>query len=132
MDKFEGSILVVEDEPALRRLAAQTIRMALPHCRVLEASDGIEAARLAEETYPAVVITDLRMPRMDGFELCRLLKGRYPNGAVTIIAMTGEPTGRNVDEIRRCGADACLLKPFGMDELIQQVEAALKAFFGRL
>lgn len=118
-------ILVVEDEPSLRRLVARTVQSALPQCSITEAADGLEAAGLLETLTPSVVIMDLRMPGMDGFELCRLIRQRWPDGPATVIAMTGETTAHNVDEIRRAGAAACLLKPFDLDELVGHVQAAL-------
>lgn len=70
----ETCILLVEDEPGLRRLLHLALRR--EGWDVLEAGDGIEALRIAEEHHVDVVLLDLMLPDIDGFEVCRRLRAR--------------------------------------------------------
>ncbi len=65
-------ILVVDDEPAVRGLLEYNLRKA--HYRVLTASDGREALRLAREADPDLILLDLMLPEIDGLDVCRELR----------------------------------------------------------
>ena len=71
-----GSILIVDDNPQIRRLLRSFLE-AVPGCRVCgEAEDGLEAIEKAGELRPDLVILDLSMPRMNGLEAARVLRSK--------------------------------------------------------
>jgi len=121
----QGTILLVEDETALRTLAAQALRKL--GYEVLEASNGLEAL-IAADRHPAeihVVVTDIVMPRMGGPELVD--KIRRKRGGFAVIFMSGYTEAAALENTP-IGKDAILLnKPFSTDLLVQkiaQVQAA--------
>jgi two-component system KDP operon response regulator KdpE len=115
-------ILVVDDEPAQVRLAAQLL--AANGYNVLKASSGQEAVRHIYEGKPDLVLLDVMMPEIDGWQTCRLIRAV---SEVPVIMLTGK---RNAEEdvVRglECGADEYLAKPVGNRELLARVKAALR------
>lgn len=113
-----GSVLVVEDEPAIRLVVAEVLRD--DGYDVREAADGIEALRALEEWTPHVVVLDVTMPRLDGrgFRLeQRALDG--PAASVPVILVTGAHlTEQALAELE---VDWLLTKPFELDELVALV-----------
>ena len=85
-------LLVVEDEPTIRELFAALLRRA--GYSVAQAKDGFAALEEIRRHYPALILSDLNMPRMTGFELISVIRRRFP--AIPIIAMSGAFAG---DEI---------------------------------
>jgi CheY-like chemotaxis protein len=70
-------ILVVDDEPAIRKLLRANLEFA--GFDAMAAGDGIEALKLVEREVPDLVLLDIMMPKMDGFETCsRIREGRKP------------------------------------------------------
>jgi two-component system cell cycle sensor histidine kinase/response regulator CckA len=113
------TILLVEDEPAVRQLVSVALQRAGYH--VLEAQDGEDAlARFdAHEGSIDLLVTDLRMPQMDGIELVRLLRERVPH--LKVICVSGYPsTGMN-----RAVTEHYLNKPFSRAELLDKVRQVL-------
>jgi two-component system KDP operon response regulator KdpE len=116
-----GKILVVDDDPSIRRgLAAE---LAAAGYETLEAVDGEEGARLATEREPDLVLTDLAMPVVDGFELI----GRIRKASKTPIIVLSV-RGGDADKIRALdlGADDFVVKPFSVPELLARVRAQLR------
>ncbi|MEO7271421.1 MAG: response regulator [Vicinamibacterales bacterium] len=118
-DSKAETILLVEDEPAVRRLVAVSLERA--GYRVLEARDGSEGVALFEAHAPAVdlLITDVRMPEMDGASLVRELRDRAP--ALRVLCVSGYP-GAAVDLTR---TEHFLAKPFSKYELLATVRKVL-------
>jgi CheY-like chemotaxis protein len=117
--KGAGTVLLVEDEPALRVLAVESLNKL--GYTVLQAGNGLEALAVVEQ-HPAkidVVIADIVMPRMGGPELIEKLRAKRDDFAV--IFMTGY-TEASVLENARIGSDAVLLhKPFSVDVLAAKI-----------
>jgi two-component system KDP operon response regulator KdpE len=114
-------VLVVDDEPPIRKL----LRMGLSTqgYRVIEAPDGKSALDLIREK-PDLVILDLGLPDMQGLELLRTMRTR--NDRVPIVVLSSR-----ADEVAKVqaldlGADDYVTKPFGMDELLARIRAALR------
>lgn len=112
------SILVVDDEPAIREFLAFVLGD--EGFRVLTATDGREALALARKHAPDVVLTDLMMPVADGYELIDNLRtGDVPVRA--IIAMSAVHTAGDRDP----RADLFVAKPFQVDQIVESVRALL-------
>jgi two-component system KDP operon response regulator KdpE len=117
----KGNILVVDDETQITRVLKTTLSS--QGYGVRTASDGEEALLLMTEWSPDLVITDLRMPNLGGLELCRAIrtKSRIP---IIVLSVKGEERIK-VDALD-AGADDYVTKPFGVNELLARVRAALR------
>lgn len=114
-------ILVVEDEPPLRRM----LRAALADAgyRVSEAASGVEALRAAVSQPPDLVLLDLGLPDLDGQEVLQRLREWYTGPVVVLSARDQEPQKvRALD----AGADDYVTKPFGTGELLARLRVALR------
>jgi DNA-binding response OmpR family regulator len=120
-------IVVVEDEPAIRRGVAD----ALKACgyEVAEAADGVKGLAESSRLDSDLVLLDLMLPRKDGFEVLRELRLLRPN--VPVIVLTAR--GTEDDRVRglKMGADDYVVKPFSARELLARVEAVLRRTLGR-
>lgn len=114
-------VLIVDDEPQVRRF----LRTALPAAgyRFVEAENGAEALRLAEQYVPDVVLLDLGLPDMEGREVARALR-RWSKVPILVLSARGEE--RQKVELLDAGADDYLTKPFGFEELVARIRAALR------
>ncbi len=99
-DGQRAHLLVVEDEPTIRRLFV-TLLTASGYS-VAEAEDGFTALEEVRRQRPALILSDLNMPRMTGFELLSIIRRRFP--AIRVIAMSGAFAGDSVP--RGVSADA--------------------------
>ena len=114
-------ILLAEDEVALRDFVSRNLRAR--GFEVLEASNGLEAIALWEREDPHLLILDIMMPRMDGLEVCRRVR---EHSAVPIIVLTALDAESDKVAALDLGADDYLTKPFGVEELLARVRAALR------
>ena len=118
-------ILVIDDDPAMRRMMVRTLSE-LNH-RVIEAENGQDGLKLVDSEKPDLVITDILMPQKEGIETIREVQERAPG--TKIIAVSGGGISHNLmflDVARAFGADAALAKPFRPHQLVEAVENALK------
>jgi two-component system, OmpR family, KDP operon response regulator KdpE len=114
-------VLIIDDEPAIRKL----LRMGLSTqgYEILEASNGRTALeKLAEG--PALIILDLGLPDIQGHELLRMIRGRNEGVPIVVLSSRGDEAGKV--QALDLGADDYLTKPFGMDELLARLRAALR------
>src|SRR3977135_1772018 len=114
-------VLVIDDEPPIRKL----LRMGLSTqgYDILEASNGKIALELLAEG-PALIILDLGLPDIQGHELLRMIRGRNERVPVVVLSSRGDEAGQV--EARDLGAADHVPKPFGMDELLARMRAALR------
>lgn len=114
-------VLVIDDEPPIRKL----LRMGLTTqgYDILEASNGKMALeKLAEE--PALIILDLGLPDVQGHELLRTIRTRNEGVPIVVLSSRGDEAGKV--QALDLGADDYLTKPFGMEELLARLRAALR------
>ncbi len=118
-----GRVLVVEDEPALRRVAVTALRRA--GYEALGVADGVEALRALDRGTPAidVIVSDVTMPRMGGEQLARTLRERP--AAPALVLMTGYSQRVTADVAASLGAAALLPKPFTTADLVAAVRGAI-------
>jgi DNA-binding response OmpR family regulator len=117
-------ILIIDDDVRICRLMAKTL-VGAGH-EVIEAFDGDEGLRLFRDRHPAIVITDILLPKRDG--IATILELRREAPAIAIIAISGGGYGYGVDYLDfagKLGADRVLPKPFKLAELVDVVNDLL-------
>jgi len=114
-------ILVVDDEPQLTRVLRRSLMAKGYDVRI--AGDGEFALQTFHDWPPALVITDLAMPNLSGLELCRRLRA---TSDVPIIVLSVRGEEQTKVQALDAGADDYVTKPFGMDELLARIRAALR------
>lgn len=116
-------ILVVEDNPDLREMIKENLS---DNYSVLKAENGVKGLRLAEETIPDLIISDIMMPEMDGYELSRKIKTNEKTNHIPVILLTAKAETKDKLEGLETGADDYLVKPFNSDELKVRVKNLIK------
>jgi len=114
-------VLVVDDEPQIRRALAINLRAR--GYEVDLAEDGRTALELAARSHPDVVVLDLGLPELDGVEVIRGLRGW---SRVPIVVLSVRDAERDKVAALDAGADDYVTNPFGMDELLARLRAALR------
>ena len=121
MAEGKQRILVVDDEPQLTRVLRRSLMAKGYDVRV--AGDGEFALQTFHDWPPDLVITDLAMPNISGLELCRRLRA---TSDVPIIVLSVRGEEQTKVQALDAGADDYVTKPFGMDELLARIRAALR------
>ncbi|MFC9886735.1 response regulator [Streptomyces pilosus] len=114
-------VLVVDDDPAIVR--ALVINLKARSYEVDSAYDGSGALRMAAAHHPDVVVLDLGLPDMDGVEVIRQLRGW---SRVPVLVLSARHASDEKVQALDAGADDYVTKPFGMDELLARLRAAVR------
>jgi two-component system KDP operon response regulator KdpE len=122
MNANAATILIVDDEPPIRRLLRASVGS--QGFQVVEAGDGRGAIAEIERSRPDLVILDLGLPDMDGSEVIRTL--RSAGNAMPIIVLSSRADEKGKVEALDLGADDYVTKPFGTAELFARIRAALR------
>jgi CheY-like chemotaxis protein len=115
------SVLIVDDDPFIRKLIATTLED-VTEFELHEAADGVEAIIVAQRERPTLVFLDVDMPEMNGIEACRQLREHPDTNGTTIVMLTaahGDGVERSAEE---AGADLFLTKPFSPLDLLRLVD----------
>jgi len=120
-DADPATVLVVEDDAGLRSALVATLKAA--GLRPVPARDGAEARRWLAHYGPDVVLLDLGLPDEDGLEVIRAIRGKGATPIVVLSARDGEAVKVQALDL---GADDYVTKPFGVDELLARLRAALR------
>jgi two-component system KDP operon response regulator KdpE len=115
-------VLVVDDEPPIRRLLRASFGAQGYH--VAEAADGAAALAALKAEATDLVVLDLGLPGMDGFAVIEALRGQ--GSAVPIVVLSSRDDEAGKVRALDLGADDYVTKPFGVDELMARVRAALR------
>ena len=115
-------VLVVDDEPAIRRFLRTSL--AAQNYLVLEAEDGKSALDMLKRNTVDVLVLDLGLPGADGFEIIRGL--REVGSALPIVVLSSRADEAGKVRALDLGADDYVTKPFGMDELLARIRAAVR------
>jgi len=114
-------VLVVDDDPALLRTMAINLRA--HDYEVVLAATGAEALRAAAAAHPDAVLLDLGLPDMDGQQVLEGIRGWSP---VPVIVLSARRVSDDKVDALDAGADDYVTKPFGMDELLARLRAAVR------
>jgi two-component system KDP operon response regulator KdpE len=115
-------VLVIDDEPPIRKLLR--VGLSAHGYQIVEASNGKMALNLLSEQTPDLVILDLGLPDMQGHELLRTMRARNDSVPIVVLSSRDDETGKV--QALDSGADDYVTKPFGMDELLARMRAALR------
>lgn len=130
------TILVVEDNVELRDYLKYELS---DEYKVLLASNGKQGVKIARESFPDVIITDVIMPEMDGFEFCKTIKTDSSTSHIPLLMLTAKATIENRIEGLENGADAYMVKPFDLkllklrlSQLIQSRQLIFDKYFSAI
>jgi len=116
-------VLVIDDEPPIRKLLR--VGLSAHGYQIVEASSGKMALELlSEQPPPDLIILDLGLPDMQGHELLRTMRARNDSVPIVILSSREDEVGKV--QALDSGADDYVTKPFGMDELLARMRAALR------
>ena len=118
------TVLVVDDDPVFRSLAADTLSGA--GLSVIEAADGIDALRRCGEVDPSLLLIDAVMPNLDGFALCRILRNRGATRHLPIVMVTGLRDHQALEQAYEAGATDFIVKPIEWGSLAQRMRYVLR------
>ena len=107
-------VLLVEDDPALRRYLEVVLQRA--GYDVMSAGDGLEAMKVLLATRVDVIVTDALMPNLDGYELCRFVRNSRPLAHLPIILLSALDPKNTTDESEQ--VNAFLAKPVSPEDLL--------------
>jgi CheY-like chemotaxis protein/HAMP domain-containing protein len=117
------AILIVEDNPD----NMTTIKAVLENrYRILEATDGEEGLRMAEEARPDLIILDMALPKMDGYTVVRHIKTNMELRQIPVIAMTARVMKGDREKILAAGCDDYIAKPIDPEDFLKKIEERLK------
>jgi PleD family two-component response regulator len=117
-------ILIADDERDIRALLRT--KLELEGYQVIEACDGDEAVRMAQDEAPELIVLDVMMPGMDGVEVCNRLRASFTTRHIPVIMVTAKA---NLDDRLnglKKGANDYVTKPFDLKELMQRVRNTLE------
>jgi two-component system, OmpR family, KDP operon response regulator KdpE len=117
----DQTILIVDDEPQIRRVMLTTLSS--HGYAVFEAKSGEEALELIRADRPDLIILDVNLPGISGLDTCREIRA---SSDVPIIMLTVRNSERDKVQALDAGADDYVVKPFGVEELMARIRAALR------
>ena len=115
-------VLIVEDDEVFRRPLQRALEAA--GYEVVAVPSGEDALAVLDRSAVDLLLTDHRLPGMDGVQLITRSKAMHP--ALAVIVMTAHGTAESAVDARRRGADAYLVKPFAMPDLLVALHGALE------
>jgi two-component system cell cycle response regulator DivK len=116
-------ILVVEDQEDNRTILRDLLGAA--GYELIEAADGAEGVKLAQQEKPDLILMDIQLPVMDGYEAMRRIKGDAALKSTPIIAVTSYALSGDEAKARAAGCDGYVTKPFSPRELLAKVRQYL-------
>jgi DNA-binding response OmpR family regulator len=120
-------ILIVDDEPHIRLLLAQTLEeLEDEDVEILTAENGEEGLAEIQAEHPNLVFLDVMMPKMNGFDVCHAVKNELKLSDIFVIMLTAK--GQEFDRQRgqAVGADIYMTKPFDPDEVMAKAREVLQ------
>lgn len=121
MNQKKNTILIIEDEPPIRKMLSITLEGS--GFKVVDASTGAEGARLVASVKPELILLDLGLPDMDGKEVVTTIREW---SQVPIIICSVRDDDNEIVKALECGADDYVTKPFNPDVLVARIHANLR------
>ena len=118
-------VMVVDDSLTVRRVTQRLL--VREGYRVVLAKDGMDALERLAEQRPAVLLSDIEMPRMDGFDLVRNVRADPRLAGLPVIMITSRIAQKHRDYAAELGVDHYLGKPYAEDELLALVARHVRA-----
>ncbi|MDP2886716.1 MAG: response regulator [Ignavibacteria bacterium] len=110
-------VLIVDDEEFLRKMIVMGFER--DGFTVFQADNGEDAVKIAGQELPELILLDLVMPRLLGFEVCQILRNDQRFSKTAIIIMSAKSYKPDIDKAAELGADAYVVKPFEMAEMLK-------------
>ena len=120
MAESSTRVLIVVDDPALRRILRASLESELD---TVEAEDGLDGIRAFHRVKPDIVVVDVDVPRLDGYELLRRIRELGDTPVIMLAASSGSA---EIVRALRAGADDFMVKPIDVDVLFARIEAILR------
>lgn len=117
-----ATVLIVDDNADMR---AYLRTLLLDRYYVIEAADGQSGLKLAVESVPDIVVSDIMMPVMDGLTFCTRLKQHEATSHIPVLLLTARSSEQQHIEGLQTGADAYMTKPFSADLLLANIASLL-------
>ena len=115
-------VLIVDDEPNVRRLSRTILSKKFDVC---EAEDGKQAVEIANAQQPDVILMDMMMPKMDGLTACYAIKNNPATKSIPVIMVTAIGFELNIKLSQQMGANGYVTKPFSSQELLAKIGQVL-------
>ena len=122
MTASDVKLLVVDDEPPIRRLLS--VGLSSQGYHIIEAGNAKAAGEALKRETPDLILLDLGLPDVDGLELLRAIRQREEGLPIVVLSSRGDEVGKVA--ALDLGADDYVTKPFGMEELLARIRAALR------
>ena len=120
MNSLVKTVLVVEDDDLNMKLFYDVLEF--DGYNVLQAKDGMEGWRMAQEHRPDLILMDIQLPNVSGLEVTKWLKDDKILKAIPVIAMTAFALAGDEEKFREGGCDAYIAKPISVPNFLQTVE----------
>jgi DNA-binding NarL/FixJ family response regulator len=122
-ENFMSKILIIEDQPQMRRNLAFMLEM--EQFQVITAENGRQGLELARQKLPDLVICDVMMPELDGYMVLQTLRAEAPTAITPFIFLTAKGDKPDVRQGMNLGADDYLTKPVAREDLLAAVRTRL-------
>jgi len=120
-------VLVVDDSAAIRKILQRVLRQTgMDIGTIHEAGDGQEALELLKLHKPALILSDINMPKMDGLQLLAAVKGSDSWREIPVVMITTEGGEAKVGEAVKLGAAGYVRKPFTADQIKEKLAGILE------
>jgi two-component system, chemotaxis family, chemotaxis protein CheY len=124
---MEPDVLVVDDSAAIRKILQRVLRQTGMAIKTIhEAGDGQEALEILKVHSPALVLTDINMPKMDGLQFLAAVKSSDRWRAIPVVMITTEGGEAKVGEAVKLGAAGYVRKPFTADQIKEKLAGILE------
>ena len=124
MADIKPHILVVDDEPSIAKIVKKQLEVA--GYQVTVAVDGAAGLAAAKELRPNLIILDNMLPKMTGPEICTALKQEESFKQTPILILSAKAQRADEEQALSCGADAYVVKPFQLEDLLGRIRTLLE------
>jgi len=125
MEPGRTKILLVDDEPHVLKLLGGRLRAS--GFEVLTAEDGETALKTVRERKPALLLLDVRLPKLDGFEVAHILRSDPATQGIPIIIVSAHAQKSDLERGRVLGVEGYLVKPVDSRRLLEEISRVLNA-----